>query len=303
MRENGNPVVAIDGLTVRYGRHTAVEDIDLEVDAGCVYALLGRNGAGKTSTVGCLLGQRRATAGSVRLFGRNVWCHRASLMGKVGVVPERSEVPPGMTGRQLERFFASLYPGWKREEFTGRLDRFGIPLNRPNGTLSKGQQRQLSLALALASRPELLVLDDPTLGLDAVARRELLEELIGELADRGTTVFVTTNDIGGIEGVAERVGILHRGSLVVDEELESLKGRYRRLVAAGGEPGRAALREAEERFEVMASREVAGGIEAVVVAKDLELPPPSELAGARLEAMSLEEIFVALCGPENGGAA
>jgi ABC-2 type transport system ATP-binding protein len=303
MRENGKSVVAIDGLTVRYGRHTAVKDMDLEVAAGCVYALLGRNGAGKTSTVGCLLGQRRAAAGSVRLFGRDVWRHRAALMVRLGVVPERSEVPPGMTGRQLERFFGSLYPGWSRQEFTDRLNQFEIPLNRPYGRLSKGQQRQLSLALALASKPELLVLDDPTLGLDAVARRELLEELIGELADRGTTVFVTTNDIGGIEGVAERVGILHRGSLVVDEELESLKGRYRRLVAAGGEPGRAALREAGARFGVISSREVAGGVEAVVVAKDPGSPLPPELAGARLEAMSLEEIFVALCGQENGGVA
>jgi ABC-2 type transport system ATP-binding protein len=208
-----------------------------------------------------------------------------------------------MTARQLDRFFAALYPKWSGEEFIGRLGDFDIPVDRPFGKLSKGQQRQLSLALALASRPELLVLDDPTLGLDAVARRELLEELIGELADRGTTVFVATNDISGIEGVADRVGILRKGSLVVDEALEELKGRYRRLVAVGGEPGRAALSRAGDRFAVMSSREVAGGVEAVVVAASAAPPPPSEIAGARLEAMSLEEIFVALCGPDNGRAA
>jgi ABC-2 type transport system ATP-binding protein len=300
MTDDDGPVVAIDGLTVRYARTTAVAGLDLEVEAGSVYALLGRNGAGKTSTVACLLGQRRAHAGTVRLFGRDVWRHRAALMGRVGVVPERAEVPPGMTGRQLERFFAALYPEWSRDDFTARLRQFEIPLARPYGTLSKGQQRQLSLALALASKPQLLVLDDPTLGLDAVARRELLEELIGELADRGTTVFVATNDIAGIEGVADRVGILRQGSLVVDEQLETLRGRFRRLVASGGEPGRAALSRAGERFEVMSSRAVAGGVEAVVTVTEAGPPPPSELAGARLEPMSLEEIFVALCGPGNG---
>jgi ABC-2 type transport system ATP-binding protein len=302
MTDDGTPVVSIDGVTVRYGRHTAVENLDLEVREGTVYALLGRNGAGKTSTVRCLLGQRRVAGGSVRLFGRDVWRHRASLMDRVGVVPERTETPSAMTARQLDRFFSSLYPAWSSDEFAGRLEHFGIPLNRPSGSMSKGQQRQLSLALALASRPELLVLDDPTLGLDAVARRELLEELIGELADRGTTVFVTTNDIGGIEGVADRVGVIREGRMIVDEKLESLKGRHRRLVAAGGEPGRAALAEAGARYEVTASREVAGGVEAVVSAGDGSSPPPSELAGARLEPMSLEEIFVALCGPGNGRA-
>jgi len=300
MTDNGAPLVSIDGVTVRYGRHTAVENLDLEVRDGSVYALLGRNGAGKTSTVRCLLGHRRAAAGTIRLFGRDVWRHRASLMGRVGVVPERFDAPPDMTGRQLERFFASLYAGWSADEFRNRMEHFQIPLKRPSGSLSKGQQRQLSLALALASRPELLILDDPTMGLDAVARRELLEELIGELADRGTTVVVTTNDIAGIEGVADRVGVIRRGSLVVDEELEALKGRYRRLLAAAGEPGRAALREAEAHFQVTASREMGGAVEAVVVAEVGAPPPPPELAGARLQAMSLEEIFVSLCGRDNG---
>ncbi len=300
MTGTDGPVVAIDGLTVRYGRTTAVAGVDLEVEAGSVYALLGRNGAGKTSLVRCLLGQRRAAAGAVRLFGRDAWRHRARLMDRVGVVPERGEVPPEMTGHGLARLSPALYTSWSRDEFSDRLGRFEIPMDRPFGRLSKGQQRQLSLALALASRPALLVLDDPTLGLDAVARRELLEELIGELADRGTTVLVTTNDIAGIEGVADRVGILHRGALVVDDGLETVKARFRRLVAAGGEPGRAALSRAEERFEVVSSRAVAGGVEAVVAVAEAGPPPPSELAGARLEPMSLEDIFVALCGPENG---
>ncbi len=297
MTPSSGPVVAIDGLTVRYGRSVAVNGISLEVPRGSVYALLGRNGAGKTSTVRCLLGQWKPTAGSIELFGDDVWRGRQRLMSRVGVVLERDEAPPSMTATRLERFFAALYPSWDRSAFAARLERFSVPRARPFGKLSRGQQRQLSLALALSYSPELLVLDDPTLGLDAVARRELLDELIGELADRGTTVFVATNDIAGIEGVADRVGVIHGGQLVVDQEVDGLKARFCRVRI----PGEAERHLRFERGETLLSRRVAGGVE-VVVRLD---PGTARLAGLdagiEVHAMSLEEIFVALCGPEDGG--
>jgi ABC-2 type transport system ATP-binding protein len=286
-------VISIDGLTVAYGRKRAVDAVSLEVEPGTVYALLGRNGAGKSSTVRCLLGQWKPSAGGVRLFGRDVWRERAELMTRIGVVPERDEIPPTMTVEHLARFFAALYPTWDQSAYDERIDRFSVPRRQPFGKMSKGQQRQLSLALALASQPELLVLDDPTLGLDAVARRELLEELIGELADRGTTVFVATNDITGIEGVADRVGILHGGRLVVDDEVEELKRRLRRIRAPETED----VRLVDPASEVVTSRRVAGGTEAVVRVGVADLR-----SDTRLQSMSLEEIFVALCGPSGGGA-
>lgn len=291
-----NAVVMLENLTVRYGRSTAVDGVSLQVPRGSVYALLGRNGAGKTSTVRCLLGQWKPTAGRARLFGANVWRNRARLMARVGVVLEQDEVPPSMTAMQLERFFSRLYPSWDRSAFDERLARFSVPPGRPFGKLSRGQQRQLSLALALAASPELLVLDDPTLGLDAVARRELLDELIGELADRGTTVFVATNDIAGIEPVAQRVGVIHGGELVVDQEIDGLKACFRRLrIPAEGERH---LRF--EGAEVLSSRRVAGGTEIVLQARSGHLPAVEN--AAEVHSMSLEEIFVALCGPGNGGA-
>lgn len=297
--EAERPVVAVEALTVRYGRTTAAADITLEVPAGSVYALLGRNGAGKTSILRCLLGQRRAVAGTVRLFGLDAWRHRARLMERVGVVPERGEVPPDMTGRRLATLLSALHPTWHGEDFQERLGRFQIPTNRRFRQLSKGQQRQLSLSLALACRPALLVLDDPTLGLDAVARRELLEELIGDLADRGTTVLVATNDIAGIEGVADRIGILHGGALLLNDEVEAVKARFRRLVARNRETVQR-LREATgERLEVVRSGASGGGYEAVVAWSEVP-EPTAAVPGSRLEAMSLEDIFVALCGPGDG---
>ena len=205
-----NPI-ALEGLTVRYGDRLALDDVSFSVPEGSVYGLLGRNGAGKSSLVRCLLGEQKPTAGRAALLGRDVWKERAAILAEVGVVPEEPDMPPTMSPRQVARFCSRLYPRWDGAGVEKRLERFGVPGDTPFGRLSKGQRAQVALALALASAPRLLVLDDPTLGLDAVARRAVFEELIGELADRGTTVFITTHDLAGVERIADRVAILRQG--------------------------------------------------------------------------------------------
>ena len=231
--------IVLEGLTVRYGDRLALDSVSLTVPEGSVYALLGRNGAGKSSLVRCLLGQQRPKAGRVLLFGRDVWDHRAAVLQDVGIVPEEPDAPASMTARQLSRFCSRLYNSWDGPGLEERLRRFGVSSGTPFGKLSKGQKAQVALALALASSPRLLVLDDPTLGLDAVARKDLFEELIGELADRGITVLITTHDLAGAERIADRVGVLRRGRLVLNEEMETLRGRFRTISLAavgGGEP-------------------------------------------------------------------
>lgn len=228
---NAPPIVAIDGLTVRYGRKTAVDDVSLRIPAGSVYALLGRNGAGKSSLVRCVLGLRRPDAGRVSLLGHDAWRERKRAMRETGVVPEDPDASPGLTPAELARFCERLYPTWNRDEVDDRLARLEIPRRVTFGSLSKGQKKLVSLALALGHTPRLLVLDDPTLGLDVPARRTFFEELVGELADRGTTVLLTTHDLASAEGVADRVGILVDGRLVVDETMESLKARHAALPA------------------------------------------------------------------------
>ncbi|PYQ46338.1 MAG: hypothetical protein DMF77_01190 [Acidobacteria bacterium] len=184
--------LSCEHLTIRYGRTRVLEDVSFVVPARCVYALLGRNGAGKSSLVRCLVGQQRATAGRAVLFGRD--------------------------GR--------LYARWDEDAARERLRRFAIPMDTSFGRLSKGQRGAVQLALALGHAPELLILDDPTLGLDLVARDQVFGEIIGELADRGTTVLVTTHDLAAIEGIADRVGVLYDGRLVLDEPLEAMKERF-----------------------------------------------------------------------------
>lgn len=294
---NPDSVVILDKVSVRYGRLLAADHVALMVPRGGVYALLGRNGAGKSSLVRCLLGQQKPTAGFASLFGENAWRKRAPLMRRVGVVPEEPDMPPEMTAEQLLGFCSRLYPSWDGAGARERLRRFDIPTTTPTGRLSKGQRGQLGLALALAPRPELLVLDDPTLGLDVVARREFWQELIGELADRGTTVFLTTHDLSGVEGIAERVGILSAGQLVIDDELEAIKARFRRI-RFGRTPATSVI--GDEQLADLGALKVVGrewGFEAVVSAYDEpgfgRFSAAASVLDASVEPMSLEDIFTA----------
>jgi ABC-2 type transport system ATP-binding protein len=283
-----NLPIRVDGLTVRYGQRLALDGVSFAVAEGAVYALLGRNGAGKSSLVRCLLGEQRPAAGSVSLLGQDVWTQRASILSSVGVVPEDPDMPPAMTPRQIARFCSRLYPTWDAAGVEARLKRFRIPGDIPFGKLSKGQKAQVALALALASAPKLLVLDDPTLGLDAVARKAVFEELIGELADRGTTVFITTHDLAGAERIADRVAVLRQGKLVLDEDMETLKRRFRRLSFPSS--------ESQSQLAALAPVAVVSrgwGIEAVVANYDEERSGPE---GPEVSALTLEEIFIALTG-------
>jgi ABC-type multidrug transport system ATPase subunit len=234
-RISDGSIVSLENLTVCYGKKFALNDVSLHIAPGTVYALLGRNGAGKSSAIRCLLGQQQPTMGQVRVFGHNVWQHRARVMERVGVIPEEPDAPPDMTVQQIVAFCAQLYLQWDAKSVFARLEKTRVPLQVPFGRLSKGQKNQVSLALALGNNPELLVLDDPTLGLDAVARKYFFEELVGDLADRGCTVFITTHDLAGIEGIADRIGILKQGKLVVDDSVETLKAKFRRIRYAGSQ--------------------------------------------------------------------
>ena len=294
-------VLSVDGLTVRYGRRTVLEGVSLDVPRGSVFALLGRNGMGKSSFVRCALGQQKPAAGTARLFGRDAWTSRAAAMARIGVVPEEPDAPPEMTADELVRFCRPLYAAWDDTVARSILDRLDVPRRVAFEKLSKGQKGTVMLALALAPMPDLLVLDDPTLGLDIVARRALYDEIIGTLADRGTTAFVTTHDLAGIEGIAERVGILRDGRLVVIEEMESLKERFRRLRCGGSDGG-----FSWAPFDVVQALERDWGRQAVVTNYSEERLAAFEarrgVADVEVGALDLEEIFLAVVAPTGAGA-
>jgi ABC-2 type transport system ATP-binding protein len=296
--------IRLDSLGVRYGEKTALKDVSLSVAKGSVFALLGRNGAGKSSLVRCLLGLQKPRSGEAFLLGESAWRRRAALMARVGVVPEEPDAPSDMSLLQLETYLRALYPSWDGVGLTRRLSRFDIPREQPFGRLSKGQKALALVALALAPSPDVLVLDDPTLGLDPVARRFLFDELIGELADRGTTVFLTTHDLSGVEGIAERVGILKEGALVLDEALETLKSRFRRIRYANEATEERTFGNELDRFNAVRVKVRGWGVDAVVSDFDdvafAGFQRQEGVVDAQSAPMSLEEIFLAVAGEEKG---
>jgi ABC-2 type transport system ATP-binding protein len=285
-------VFAADGVTVRYGRKTAVEGVTLSVEPGSVYALLGRNGAGKSSLVRAMLGMLRPDAGRTTLFGEDVWRHRARLMDRIGVVSEEADAPPDMRVRDLAWLSSRLYSRWTQSAFDERVARFAVAPESRYADLSKGQKKQVALALALATSPELLILDDPTLGLDVVARKSLFEEVIADMAERGLTVFITTHDLSAIETLADRVGVLKDGKLVLDDELEALRARFRRVRYAGAP---AAL-----SMTAASTRAWGTGTEAIVTDYDDVAFERFRREAQASEAtpMTLEEIFITVAGEE-----
>jgi ABC-2 type transport system ATP-binding protein len=286
-------LVAIEDLTVHYGKRSVLDRVSLAVPEGSVYVLVGRNGTGKSSLVRCLLGEQRPDSGRALLLGDDAWRERARILRDVGVVPEEPDAPPAMTARQIARFASGLYESWDGAGLSERLKRFGVPDDVPFGQLSKGQKGHVLLSLALAASPRLLILDDPTLGLDPVARRAVFDELIVDLSERGTTVFLTSHDLAGIEGIADRIGLLQGGRLVVDEEMETLKQRFRRLRVSGGGPS-PEWAPALEALRPVSTATRALGWEAVVSSWDEDRPPAGLPEEVEVSALTLEEIFLSL---------
>lgn len=292
-------------VTMKYGSKVALNDVSFDIPRGAVYALLGRNGMGKSSAIKCMLGHQKPTAGQIAVFGMDSWKQRTRILERVGVVPEEPDAPPDMTPLQLARFCAELYPTWDQAGVEARFARFKISPKARFKDLSKGQKAQVMMSLALGSQPELMVLDDPTLGLDVVARKEFFEELISELADRGITVLITTHDLAGIEPLADHIGILKDGRLAISDTVENLKARFRRIhcthqtsLAANG------LSDALEPLHLIRTKRFGWGMEAVVAKFDsavLERFYHSQLTLVpEVVPMTLEEIFAAVVETEEG---
>ncbi|MCH7664584.1 MAG: ABC transporter ATP-binding protein [Acidobacteria bacterium] len=290
---NSDSDLSLQDVSIAYGRRSVLQNVTFRVRPGTTYALLGRNGTGKSSLIRSILGQRPQREGQIRLLGKDPWKRRKSLMNEIGVVPETPDAPPRMTVTQLLRFCSRLYTRWSRKETRARLDRFSIPLDIPFGRLSRGQKTQVHLTLALGHHPRLLILDDPTLGLDAVARKALFEELVSEMAEHKPTILITTHDFLGVERLAERVGILHQGRLVMDEEVDALKHGFRKLMFSNKiDP--AQLAHELEALQPIAVETSSWGTEAVVAVASTGAS--GALPAIPATALSVEEIFIAITG-------
>ena len=234
---SGGDAVTTHGISKRYGRETALDGINLCVPEGAVYVLVGANGAGKSTTLQVLMNLERADAGTAEIHGMDTVRRGPEARAQMGYVPEGPDHPyRWMTCRSLLKHVASYYPAWDHS-YADRLSiAFGLRLDRRVGTLSKGESRRLQLVLALAHRPPVLLLDEPTDGLDPVVRSHTLSLLAEHLADTPTTILISTHQIHELESLADHVGILRAGKLVAQmshDKLQRTVGRYRVEVPMG----------------------------------------------------------------------
>jgi ABC-2 type transport system ATP-binding protein len=211
-----------------------VDGLDLRVPRGSVYGLLGRNGAGKSTTLKMLAGMVHPDHGRAELLGEDAAALSAKARARIAYLAEGHPLYAWMTVRDAVAFATSFYPNADRRLAEQILDHFALLPKAKIGKLSKGQRAQVSLALAIAPDPELLILDDPTLGLDTNVRRDFLESMIQIIQRRGRTILFSSHVLGDVERVADRVGVMIDGVLRVDCPAEHFKRSVRKVVAEFG---------------------------------------------------------------------
>jgi ABC-2 type transport system ATP-binding protein len=225
------PVIEIRGVMKSFGRKTVLRSLNLSVPAGQTFAFLGRNGAGKTTTIRMLLGLLKPDAGEVRVLGLDPKTQPLEIRRRVGYVAEDQAMFGWMRVGQLLSFVAPFYPTWDHGWAKQLSDRFELPLKTRIRHLSKGQGVRVALLLALAHRPRLVILDDPTLGLDPIMRKEFLRDLVTHLQGENVTVFFSSHLLYEIEPVADSVVILDHGRVMRQAPTEDLRSQVKRLLA------------------------------------------------------------------------
>lgn len=222
------PVIQLKHVVKRYGSQAALDDVSLAVPPGVVFALLGENGAGKTTAIKVLLGLEEPSSGQARVLGLDSRRDGLEIRRRVGYVPERPTLYEWMTVAEIGWFAAGFYDAAYLPRYESLVAQYNLPRERKIKELSKGMRAKVALSLALANEPEVLVLDEPTSGLDTLVRREFLESMV-DLAAAGRTVLLSSHQIAEVERVADYVAILSHGKLLLVEQLDTLKQQIREL--------------------------------------------------------------------------
>jgi ABC-2 type transport system ATP-binding protein len=287
-------ILELENVTKRYGRMWALEGLSFHVQPGEVYGFLGRNGAGKSTAIRIVMGITKKTGGAVKIFGTTASSSsHVGLRRRVGYVAQEQNFYGWMTPRSIGRFVRGFYPHWDDREYERLVRDLELPADRRISGFSGGMKVKLALALAFAHRPALLVLDEPTAGLDPVARREFLELVRDRAASSGATTFFSTHLIDEIELAAHRLCIVDGGKALYQGPTEELRTHVRLLRSRLEAPLPAVLGDAA-RFKVVRDRVHQGERRLVVWTTDpgafvLLAEPPWAL-----EALPLEELFIEL---------
>ena len=283
-----NHTISTDRLTKRYGKVNVVDSLSLNVASGSTYCLLGRNGSGKTTTIRLLLGLARPDSGHATVFGENVMTSRNKILQRCGFVSDKPLIP-SMTGKDLIKFNRGFYPSWSDSLVNKYADALELSLTQRFKNMSRGNQTKLWLLLALAQQPELLILDEPTAGLDPIVTDELLRILVDDFASEGKTIFLSSHHIAEVERIADWVGILDQGKLIFESKVEDVRLGFRRIQVVGNNIPQATSQS------ILRTRRAEGTTEYILREGVTDFTASLVNGGAQIlrsEPMNLSEVFM-----------
>ncbi len=289
------PVIDVSELTRRFGATTALDAVSLSLPRGAVYGLVSANGAGKTTLIKHLLGLLRAESGSVRVFSLDPVAEPVGVLSRIGYLSEENDLPGWMRVDELVRYSRAFYPAWD-DAYTEELRQaFALHSTAKIRDLSRGQRARAGLLVALAHRPELLLLDEPSSGLDPVVRRDILEAVLRTIAHEGRTVLFSSHLLEEVERVADHITMISHGRIALSAPLDTIKESHRHVTVRLAEP------RPQPPGVAGVLRWDGGGEEwtAVYCGDSGELQTAVAAWGARIVASrvpSLDEIFVAHVG-------
>ncbi len=230
-QNQGEFAIEVVNLTKRFRRTTAVDALSLQIPYGSTFGLIGPNGAGKSTTIKMLMAMLSITSGEARIFGTDVFANPSRMKERVGYVPENHQIYRWMRVREVIRFAKSFYSTWDDDLAAEMLDLFSLDVNKKVKHLSRGMVVKLSLLLAVSHQPELLILDEPMSGLDPLMREEFLDGVLQTICQRQRTVLFSSHTLDDIQRLADTVGILYEGRLLVHRNVDELLGSTKRIRA------------------------------------------------------------------------
>jgi ABC-2 type transport system ATP-binding protein len=224
-------MIEMKNVSKAFDLFKAVENVNLSIQKGSIYGLIGSNGAGKTTLIKLLAGIYRQEKGEVTIGGKPVY-ENVSLKQKVFYIPDQPYFLSHYTTKQMARFYKSIYPTWSVERYQKLADLFEVDQNKKIAAFSKGWQRLIAFILALSANPEILILDEPLDGLDPIVRKKIKNLLIHDVAEREMTILISSHNLREVEDICDHIGIIHKGTLLMEKELDELKSDTHKVQVA-----------------------------------------------------------------------
>ncbi|NQV19044.1 MAG: ABC transporter ATP-binding protein [Armatimonadetes bacterium] len=278
-------LIEVRNLTKRYGSLKALDKVDLKIPEGRIIGLLGKNGAGKSTLMRCILGFLKFD-GEIDIMGERVNHHKESIHNLIAFIPDVSSLDDRLTVQQTIDYVASLNESWNAVTAGRLLSRSDLPLNQKVGNLSKGMKTKLYLLITLSIDVKILLLDEPTLGLDIVFRKEFFNTILGEYFDETKTIIISTHQVEEVEQILQDIIFIDEGKIILQEDIAELKNQYSLISVQSNR------KEELEKLNPMLITHTLGKVNAIV-GSDVQIE------GAEYSRPSLSDLFVAKVGGSN----